>query len=238
MNPLQKGAIAILSGLGALLRPQRGDLVATMGETTGEFLLPYLKSRMSNNPEGRLILMEKPRVTDEILRKAAAMPAGTFGAAYAEFMSSRGFLPADRPPVRFVDDPDSAYVMTRIREVHDFWHVLFNCHTNVFGEIALKAVEFRQTGLPMTGLAALGAQYKLKPEDRKIMQDVFMPWAARAGGACRDLVGIYYEKHLDRELDDVRREWKIHPAPEAPVQLKRHQNANKERLGGGGKKGT
>jgi ubiquinone biosynthesis protein Coq4 len=34
--------------------------------------------------------------------------------------------------------------------VHDFWHVLFDCHTNVFGELALKALEFvqvRHTGV-------------------------------------------------------------------------------------------
>jgi hypothetical protein len=29
-------------------------------------------------------------------------------------------------------------------QVHDFWHVLFGCHTNVFGELALKALEFVQ----------------------------------------------------------------------------------------------
>lgn len=45
---------------------------------------------------------------------------------------------------RFVDDPELAYVITRMREVHDFWHVLFDCHTNVFGELALKALEFVQ----------------------------------------------------------------------------------------------
>lgn len=45
---------------------------------------------------------------------------------------------------RFIDDPELAYVMARSREVHDFWHVLFDCHTNVFGELALKALEFVQ----------------------------------------------------------------------------------------------
>lgn len=49
-----------------------------------------------------------------------------------------------RPPVRFLDDEELAYVATRAREVHDFWHVLFGCHTNNFGELALKAVEFVQ----------------------------------------------------------------------------------------------
>jgi hypothetical protein len=49
-------------------------------------------------------------------------------------------------PHRFVDDAELAYVVQRAREVHDFWHVLFGCHTNVFGELALKAVEFVQAG--------------------------------------------------------------------------------------------
>ena len=72
------------------------------------------------------------------------MPPGTFGHAYALFMGSRNFQADDRPPVRFLEDPELAFVAARAREVHDFWHVLFGCHTNVFGELALKAVEFVQ----------------------------------------------------------------------------------------------
>ena len=47
---------------------------------------------------------------------------------------------------RFIDDEEVAYVITRARQVHDFWHVLFACHTNAFGEVALKALEFVQVG--------------------------------------------------------------------------------------------
>ncbi len=54
--------------------------------------------------------------------------------------------PSSSPPLRFVDDEELAYVLTRMREVHDFWHVLFGCHTNVFGELALKGLEFVQVG--------------------------------------------------------------------------------------------
>lgn len=41
------------------------------------------------------------------------MPEGTFGKAYANFMDERNFLPSDRPPVRFVDNEELAYVATR-----------------------------------------------------------------------------------------------------------------------------
>lgn len=81
---------------------------------------------------------------DKAVAHAWDLPEGTFGHAYAKFMGDRKFLAGDRPPVRFIDDLQLAYVAARAREVHDFWHVLFGCHTNVFGELALKAVELVQ----------------------------------------------------------------------------------------------
>ena len=65
--------------------------------------------------------------------------------------------PAHLPAVRrrFVDDPELAYVITRARQVHDFWHVIFGCHTNAFGETALKAVEFVQVGGRVAGWAGV-----------------------------------------------------------------------------------
>lgn len=81
---------------------------------------------------------------NEAVAHAWDMEEGTFGHAYARFMGDRNFLAGDRPPVRFIDDVELAYVAARAREVHDFWHVLFGCHTNVFGELALKAVELVQ----------------------------------------------------------------------------------------------
>lgn len=83
---------------------------------------------------------------DATMRYAQSLPAGTFGHAYGDFMRRRSFLASDRPPVRFIDDEELAYVAQRSREVHDLWHVLFNCKTTVLGELALKAVEFVQVG--------------------------------------------------------------------------------------------
>ena len=78
------------------------------------------------------------------MQHAQTLPSGTFGRAYGDFMAQRGFHADDRPPVRFVNDEELAYVAMRSRETHDLWHVLFNCKTTVLGELALKAVEFVQ----------------------------------------------------------------------------------------------
>lgn len=92
---------------------------------------------------------------DKSVAHAWDLPEGTFGHAYAKFMGDRKFLAGDRPPVRFIDDVELAYVAARAREVHDFWHVLFGCHTNVFGELALKAVELVQVTLQQNSLHML-----------------------------------------------------------------------------------
>jgi hypothetical protein len=54
-----------------------------------------------------------------------------------------------------------------------------------------------QTGLPMTGLAVLAGEWRLKPEDRAVLNQVYLPWALRAGVWSADLMCLYYEKHLE-----------------------------------------
>ncbi len=85
---------------------------------------------------------------DAELQLAHSMPEGSFGRAYANFMGTRSFRADDRPPVRFIADPELAYVALRARQVHDFWHVLFACPTTVLGELAIKAIEFVQVAPP------------------------------------------------------------------------------------------
>lgn len=67
-------------------------------------------------------------------------------------MDSHGYQASERTLVRYIDDPELAYVMQRYREVHDVWHVLFELPTTVLGEIGQKWLEMLQTGLPMTAL--------------------------------------------------------------------------------------
>lgn len=213
MNTLQKGAVAVLSAAAAFRNPARADMVAALGETTGVVALQGMLRRMQDSETGRQILQDKPRVTNESVAHAWDMTEGTFGHAYARFMGDRNFLAGDRPPVRFVDDVELAYVAARAREVHDFWHVLFGCHTNVFGELALKAVELVQTGMPMTALSVLGGQFRLKAPARAQLYQDFLPWAVRAGFRSADLMCLYYEKHFEDNLEDLRRQWRIEIAP-------------------------
>uniref|UniRef100_A0A6U1E629 Ubiquinone biosynthesis protein COQ4 homolog, mitochondrial n=1 Tax=Tetraselmis chuii TaxID=63592 RepID=A0A6U1E629_9CHLO len=214
LSPAQRVSVAALSALGALARPARADLVAALGETTGSAALALMKQQMESTEEGRDLLRERPRVNNELLYGiAVGCPEGSFGKAYADFMEARRFEADERPPVRFVDDAELAYVVTRAREVHDFWHVLFDCHTNVFGELALKAVEAVQTGLPMAALSVMGGHLRLSAEKRSSLFGVYLPWALSSGTRCSPLMSIYYERHFHEDLEVLRRRWRITTAP-------------------------
>ncbi|GJP60516.1 hypothetical protein CLOP_g17763 [Closterium sp. NIES-67] len=213
LSPFQRAAVAIGASVGALANPARADLVAAVGETTGGMALERIRQQMRGCAEGRALLEERPRVTDATLEAAELCGRGTFGAAYAHFMRSRSFLPHERPPVRFIDDPELAYVATRLREVHDFWHALFALPTTVSGELALKVIEFSQTGLPMCLLASLGAPIRLSPARRSLLLSSIYPWALGAGIRAVPLAGIFYERRFGDDMSDLRLEWRIAPAP-------------------------
>uniref|UniRef100_A0A2P2JDG5 Ubiquinone biosynthesis protein COQ4 homolog, mitochondrial n=1 Tax=Rhizophora mucronata TaxID=61149 RepID=A0A2P2JDG5_RHIMU len=215
LNGWQQAAVALGSAVGALLDPRRADLIAALGETTGQPAFERVLERMKKSPEGRAVLLEKPRVLSLQVAHAWDLPAHTFGAAYARFMGSRNFSPDDRPPVRFMDTDELAYVTMRAREVHDFWHTLFNLPTNLIGESALKVIEFQQMHLPMCLMSVVGGTLRFNEKQRKLFLQQYLTWALQAGTQCTDLMCVYYEKHFHEDLEDVRRQWGIVLAPVA-----------------------
>ncbi|XVF43252.1 hypothetical protein PTKIN_Ptkin02bG0025100 [Pterospermum kingtungense] len=162
------------------------------------------------------VLLERPRVISAKVGHAWDLPENTFGAAYAMFMGSRNFSPDERPPVRFMDTDELAYVAMRAREVHDFWHTLFGLPTNLLGESALKVIEFRQMYLPMCFLSVIGGTVRFNEKQRTLFFQHYFPWAVKASLQCTDLMCIYYEQHFHEDLDDVRRKWGIITAPTVP----------------------
>lgn len=66
--------------------------------------------------------------------------------------------------VRFLDDPELAYIMTRYRETHDMVHAILDMPTNMLGEVSVKWVEAINTGLPMCYGGAIFGAFRLRPK--------------------------------------------------------------------------
>ncbi|CEL94406.1 unnamed protein product [Vitrella brassicaformis CCMP3155] len=150
-----KLSLAVSSALGAFNDPMRADLVACLGEVTGREALIAMHKQMSADSEGRRVLDDRPLIREEEIRldRLRELPRGTLGREYVRFLDTFGYHPHERDPVKYVDDENLAYVMTRYRQLHDFAHVAFSLNTSVECEVALKAIEMTQTKLPMTVLS-------------------------------------------------------------------------------------
>lgn len=194
---------------------------------------------MLSNPTGRRILRDRPRITSKSIsvEKLRALPESSVGRAYISWLDREGVSPDTRSSVRYIDDEECAYVMQRYRECHDFYHALTGLPVFVEGEVALKAFEFANTLLPMTGLS-LFAITKLKPLERTRFWNTYLPWAVSNGLRSTDIVNVYWEEELERDVNDLRHDLGIERPPDlremrkALREQKRSAKKQREMVGG------
>lgn len=134
----------------------------------------------------------------------AALPEGTLGHAYAQFMKSHGLTPNvfDGAP-QGIRDPRAAYVIQRMRQTHDLWHVVTNAETDPAGEIPLLAFTFAQSRAPSVGILAVAGTLRGLPYTRQILRDVVAMY--RLGLRAEKLPVFAWEDHWARPLTEVRR---------------------------------
>ncbi|XP_043287145.1 ubiquinone biosynthesis protein COQ4 homolog, mitochondrial-like [Venturia canescens] len=205
---LGAGAAAI-----CLADPYRADMIACLGETTGENALSHCLARMRLSQEGLSILEEKPRINTKslCLERLAELPEGTLGKTYHNFLLVNKVTPDSRDHVKFVDDVELAYVMQRYREVHDIFHAVLLMPTTMLGEVTVKWVEALQTKLPMCLSGAIFGALRLRPKQRQLYAKHHLPWALKTGTNANFLLGIYFEKRWEQSLVDFHRETNIAP---------------------------
>jgi len=184
--------------------PARADLVSILSEMTSNRAVDRVYQRMLGSASGRVLLAEQRRVSHVTLEIAQHCQDGTFGKAYADFMDKRHFKPDDRSKLGTSLKGPHDYVLIRLREIHDFLHVVLNCPTTIEGEVALKAVEFANCQLPVSGLATLAGRIQVSEPSRRRLQEYLLPWALRAGGVCSSIESIDFESKFELPLDEVR----------------------------------
>lgn len=163
---------------------------------------------MANSEEGSRILSDKPRITGDILPGLMELPVNTLGHQYASFMKRNAISPDTRAQVRFVDDAELAYVMTRYRETHDLTHCVLGMQTTMVGEVMVKWVEALQFRLPMCAGGAIFGPLRFNAKQRAQYQQL-LPWAIQQGTEAAFLLNIYYEQRWDQDIGEFRREFNI-----------------------------
>ena len=147
------------------------------------------------------------------MEKLRQLPDNTVGRAYAAWLDKEGVTPDTRDAVKYIDDPEEAYVMQRYRETHDFTHAITGLPVIIEGELAVKAFEFANTLLPMTALS-LAAVVRLKPVERQRFFDIYLPWALSNGLKAEEVINVYWEEELETDMDVLRGRLGIEKPPD------------------------
>eukprot|EP00758_Cryptobia_borreli_P020273 Tbor_TRINITY_DN9921_c0_g1::TRINITY_DN9921_c0_g1_i1::g.17687::m.17687/K18586/COQ4; ubiquinone biosynthesis protein COQ4 len=216
-----KAQYLAVSALKAIADPEKGDMVALVGEltSTGPFggAASSMLQIMMSDRRGRYLLKHQPRITDELLVRARLMPEGSLGRSYSHFMDTNQFTPSGRPPVQLIADPFEAYAMTRYREIHDFMHTLVRAGRTVEEELAVKILEYYHTGIPLGVLAVIGGMPHLNTAAIKRTLSLHREWAK---GNCPknthtpstpNFLCVHWEDLLERNHDSVLEELHVTP---------------------------
>ncbi|THD18875.1 Ubiquinone biosynthesis protein COQ4 mitochondrial [Fasciola hepatica] len=174
-----------------------------------------MRQKMLKDPVGSRILRETPRIRTytvdlDYLRQ---LPNNSFGKAYATFMDHYHYSPDDRLIVRYVEDPELAYVMQRYREIHDLVHTLLDQPTDMLGEVVVKWVEGVQNRLPMCLTGGIFGSLRLAPKQTMNYLNSHLDYALRVGLHGHFLMNVYFEEHWTTDMAELRASLNIPPPP-------------------------
>lgn len=205
---IQRLFLQIGSSAAAILDPHRHDMIACYGETSGADALAAVLRKMDASDEGSRILRDRPRINSTAvdLNALGRMPDDTFGYAYKKFLDDNNVTPDSRMPVKFLTDERLAYAMTRYRESHDLIHTVLGMPTNMLGEVTVKWIEALNIGLPMCYSGAVFGALRLRPKQRKLYSEHYLPWALTTGKQLKPLMNVYWEQRWQQNIHELRHE--------------------------------
>jgi ubiquinone biosynthesis protein COQ4 len=173
--------------------------------------------RLLATPEGGRIAYERVELAQKLMDDAwlDALPAGSVGAAYREFvraerLSAEGLAEVSRERLAQIEQLHPyAWFGRRTRDIHDIWHVLTGYGRDALGEACLVAFSYAQTKGKGWALIALGAALRPRPGRQPYKRAIWEGY--RRGRAAAWLLGQDYERILREPLEAARRRLGLQP---------------------------
>jgi len=183
--------------------------------------LERIYRRYQAEPTGARMLRERPSLLETLSDRAAleSMPEGSLGRAYLAFSDREGISPgglveASEHEERELLDPDRRFIVDRMRDSHDLWHVVTGLRTDLAGELSVLSFTTAQTGsigvafLVLAGYAHSFTLPDMGERGRRLARESF----AR-GRRAEWLPIAEWEELLPLPLDQVRAELGITAVP-------------------------
>jgi len=205
LSPVERWSRAMRALARVVANPEETDQVLVFSNYANAGSMGKRLDRFFSDPTGAKLYAEKRAIDSRTvdLDALAALPANTLGHAYAHFLRSRGFTPDvfDGPPPN-VADPRASYVIQRVRQTHDLWHVVTGHDTNPAGEVALQAFTFGQLQAPSTFILSTVGTLRGLREKPTLPRDVLAAYLS--GRRAEKLITFPWEDHWATPLTMVR----------------------------------
>lgn len=181
-----------------------------------------LFERFASSPYGKRVI-DEPIELEKILadfERLRAMPEGSLGRTYLEFMESGGLTPdglidvAEESGVsmRSNDYPEYARAFMHHETVHDMWHVVTGYNRDALGELCLletsRVLTYNQSFMLITFIGGL----LMKKQERSVPIWAIRREAIKNGKKMAWLPEIDFEALLPLPLEQVRAQLNI-PTP-------------------------
>jgi len=139
----------------------------------------------------------------------AQLPAGTLGRCFADYIQATGFDPNYYRPLPITDD--TSYILTRLRQTHDLWHLVTGLGSSVNGELGLQAFCLAQVRIPLPVLLIAGGLLKTllnAPEELgELLEQIAIGY--RMGAKAKPFLAQRWEEGWERPLQDWQQELNI-----------------------------
>lgn len=142
-------------------------------------------------------------------------PEGSLAREVARYLDQNALDPEYYEPIEVVDD--LTYVLARIRETHDIWHVVLGFHPTFVGEAGQKAFEMAQLNRPMAGVVVATALLRYavgNPEQQGLLLAAISEGHAM-GLRAAPLFPERWEDAWDEPVSAIRRRLRITPPTSA-----------------------
>ena len=142
------------------------------------------------------------------------LPENTLGHQYAQFMKKHGFSPDFYEVEKSPPDDHVGYLLIRVAQMHDMWHIVTGFGPEFNGEQALQAFGLAQNYSPasivfMAGDLVLSA-FANNPKELCVKM-AHMALGFKMGKRADLLVAQKWENLLEKDLGEVRKMLRVTP---------------------------
>lgn len=171
------------------------------------YFSPGLK-KVNELSESRALMKAQPLINWNALefKNFKNFPPETLGYQMATFLEKAQLSPLDYSRDSLLSDEE--FLIRRVVQTHDIWHVVLGYPTDELGEIGINSFMLAQIGWPPAGFYLGGyllRQMLKAPENvAHVVQVIAEGW--KRGNSTKPLFSVYWETQLHRPLAEIRNE--------------------------------